>query len=153
MSAHLLRLRRNIRSLTALAVLVTATVAAGACGGYNPLNPSEYGIQSTDLVSGSGTQARRGRGVTVHYTLWLFDETKPESKGTQLQTTVGGQPFSFALGYGQVIAGWDVGLDGMKSGGTRRLVIPPEMAYGAGGSGQIPGNATLVFDIQLIGVY
>ena len=91
--------------------------------------------------------------MTVHYTLWLFDDTKPEGKGAQLQTTVGGAPFSFALGYGQVIAGWDIGLDGMKVGGTRRLVIPPEVAYGAAGSGQIPGNATLVFDIQLIGVF
>jgi FKBP-type peptidyl-prolyl cis-trans isomerase FkpA len=150
MSAYV---RRLLRHVAAPVVVVGLVVTASACKGYNPLNPSEFGIQATDVVAGTGTQLRQGRGATVHYTLWLYDETKPEGKGTQLQTTVGGQTFSFAFGYGQVISGWDIGLDGMKVGGTRRLVIPPAYAYGAGGSGQIPGNATLVFDIQLVGVY
>jgi FKBP-type peptidyl-prolyl cis-trans isomerase FkpA len=150
MSAYV---RRLVRLTAAPALLASLLVTASACKGYNPVNPSDFGIQATDIVAGTGTQLRQGRGATVHYTLWLYDETKPEGKGTQVQTTAGGQTFSFALGYGQVISGWDIGLDGMKVGGTRRLVIPPAYAYGAGGSGQIPGNATLVFDIQLVGVY
>jgi FKBP-type peptidyl-prolyl cis-trans isomerase FkpA len=150
MSAYV---RRLVRLTAAPALLASLLVTASACKGSNPVNPSDFGIQATDIVAGTGTQLRQGRGATVHYTLWLYDETKPEGKGTQVQTTAGGQTFSFALGYGQVISGWDIGLDGMKVGGTRRLVIPPAYAYGAGGSGQIPGNATLVFDIQLVGVY
>lgn len=144
--------RRLSRLFPTLAVLLLLAVGAAACSN-SPTNPSEFGIQSTDLVSGNGTELRPGRGATVHYTLWLYDESQPDGKGTQLETTVGGQPFSFAFGYGQVIAGWDIGLDGMKTGGTRRLVIPPAYAYGAGGKGQIPGNATLLFEIQLVGVY
>lgn len=151
MSAYAARL---FRSFAAPVALLSLTFGVAACGGYKATNPSDYGIQSTDLITGNGTELRRGRGATVHYTLWLYDETQPEGKGPQLQTSIGGTPVSFApLGYGQVISGWDVGLDGMKVGGTRRLVIPPDYAYGAGGSGQIPGNATLLFEIQLVGVY
>lgn len=149
MSAHV----RRVRKFAAPAALVLLLAGVGACSSENPVNPSDFGIESTDVVVGNGTQAQQGRGATVHYTLWLYDASKPEGKGTQIQTSVGGQPFSFVLGYGQVIPGWDIGVEGMRAGGTRRLVIPPEYAYGAGGSGQIPGNATLVFDIQLIGVY
>lgn len=144
---------RRVRRCAAPLALVLLLAGVAACNGENPVNPSDFGIESTDVVVGSGTQAQQGRGATVHYTLWLYDASQPEGKGAQIQTSVGGQPFSFVLGYGQVIAGWDIGVEGMKAGGTRRLVIPPEYAYGAGGSGQIPGNATLVFDIQLIGVY
>jgi FKBP-type peptidyl-prolyl cis-trans isomerase FkpA len=148
MFAHVSRL---VRLAAAPALLASLLVTASACKGYNPLNPSDFGIQATDIVAGSGTQLRQGRGATVNYTLWLHDETKPEGKGTQLQSF---NNFSFLLGYGQVIAGWDIGMDGMKVGGTRRLVIPPDYAYGAAGQGDdIPGNATLVFDIQLVGVY
>ncbi len=143
------RVRRLIRALVVPATL-TALVAVAACGGYSPLKPSEFGIQATDLVTGSGTQLQVGRGAIVNYTLWLYDETKPEGKGTQVQSY---DNFSFAFGYGQVISGWEIGLDGMKVGGKRRLVIPPDYAYGASGSGNIPGNATLVFDIDLVGVY
>ncbi len=144
---------RRVRKSAASAALLSLLVGVAACSNENPLNPSDFGIESTDLVVGNGTEARAGRGATVHYTLWLYDASKPEGKGSQIQTSVGGQPFSFILGYGQVIAGWDIGVEGMRTGGTRRLVIPPEYAYGAGGSAQIPGNATLVFEIQLIGVY
>lgn len=142
---------RLVRLAVAPALVASLLVTASACKGYNPLNPSDFGIQATDIVAGSGTQLRQGRGATVNYTLWLYDETKPEGKGTQVQSF---NNFSFEpLGYGQVIAGWDIGMDGMKVGGTRRLVIPPDYAYGAAGQGNIPGNATLVFDIQLVGVY
>jgi FKBP-type peptidyl-prolyl cis-trans isomerase FkpA len=147
MSPHV---RRLVRLAAAPALVASLIVTATACGGYNPLNPSDFGIQATDVVTGNGTQLRQGRGATVNYTLWLHDETRPEGKGTQMDSGVN---FSFAFGYGQVISGWDIGMDGMKVGGTRRLVIPPNHAYGSGGSGSIPPNATLVFDISLVGVY
>ena len=87
--------------------------------------------------------------MTVSYTGWLYDPTKPESKGTQFDTSAN---FSFQLGVGRVIAGWDQGVVGMKVGGQRRLIIPAELGYGAQGSGPIPGGATLVFDIDLLDV-
>jgi FKBP-type peptidyl-prolyl cis-trans isomerase FkpA len=142
--------RRFIRLTAAPAFVAVLLVAASACGGYNPLKPSDFGIESTDLVSGNGTQLRAGRGATVNYTLWLYDETKPEGKGTQVES---GTNFSFPFGYGRVISGWDIGLDGMKVGGTRRLVVPPEHAYGSQSSEKIPANSTLLFEVSLIGVY
>jgi FKBP-type peptidyl-prolyl cis-trans isomerase len=90
----------------------------------------------------------------VNYTLWLYDSTQAENKGRQIQTNVGGTPFVFTLGAGMVIRGWDQGVVGMKAGGVRRFVIPPDLAYGSTGSpsGGIPPNATLVFDVELISV-
>ena len=95
-----------------------------------------------------------GRSLSVHYTGWLYDPTQPEQKGRQFDTSAGGAPFSFTLGVGQVIPGWDRGAVGMKVGGQRRLIIPPNLAYGSqgGAGGLIPPNATLVFDIELIEV-
>ena len=145
----LLRVRRFVHSLAAPVVLA-ALVASTACGGYNPLNPSDFGIQATDLVAGNGSQLQVGRGATVNYVLWLYDETKPEGKGTQVEA---GNNFSFAFGYRQVISGWDIGMDGMKVGGTRRLVIPPNHAYGSTPRTGIPANSTLVFDVALVGIY
>lgn len=139
------------RSLAAVAI-AALFMGVAACG-ENPLSPSEYGIEVTDLVVGTGTEIRLGRGATVFYTLWLSDPSKPEGKGTQVETNVGGQAFNFALGYNQVIPGWDLGIPGMKVGGTRRLVIPPDQAYGSSSSATIPANSTLVFEIQLVGVY
>ena len=85
------------------------------------------------------------------YTGWLHDPAAVDNKGTQFDTS-GGQGFTFALGVGQVIPGWDQGLVGMRVGGERRLVIPPDLAYGESGVGSIPGNATLVFDVELLGI-
>lgn len=140
-----------IRAVVVLSGLVLAAGAA-ACG-KNPLAPTNYGVEVTDLRTGNGTEARIGRGITVHYTLWLYDPGRPEGKGEQIQSTVGGQPYSTILGFGYVIPGWEVGIPGMKVGGLRRLVIPPEQAYGGIGSGPIPPNATLVFEVELLGVY
>jgi FKBP-type peptidyl-prolyl cis-trans isomerase len=93
------------------------------------------------------------RRITVNYTGWLYDPTRPEQKGSQFDTSAGRAPFTFTLGVGQVIQGWDQGVSGMKVGGLRRLVIPPERGYGANGSPPvIPPNATLVFDIELLDV-
>jgi FKBP-type peptidyl-prolyl cis-trans isomerase len=92
-----------------------------------------------------------GRRITVNYTGWLYDPTRPDNKGQQFDTSAGRQPFSFVPGAGQVIRGWDQGVVGMKVGGLRRLTIPPDLAYGStGAGGVIPPNATLVFDIELL---
>jgi FKBP-type peptidyl-prolyl cis-trans isomerase len=105
-------------------------------------------------VVGTGTSATTLRQVSVNYTGWLYDPAQPENKGRQFDTSTGRGPFSFVLGTGAVIRGWDQGVVGMRVGGRRRLVIPPELAYGSqgAGNGAIPPNATLVFDIELLNV-
>ena len=108
----------------------------------------------TDIKVGTGTLAEAGRNVVVHYTGWLFDAAAADSKGKKFDSSRDrGDPFRFSLGAGQVIQGWDKGVAGMKVGGQRTLVIPPELGYGArGAGGVIPPNATLVFDVELLGV-
>jgi peptidylprolyl isomerase/FKBP-type peptidyl-prolyl cis-trans isomerase FkpA len=99
-----------------------------------------------DLQVGTGPEATRGRTVEVHYTGWLTD-------GRTFDSSVGDSPFSFRLGAGEVIEGWDLGVAGMKVGGRRKLTLPPELAYGARGAPPvIPPNATLVFEVELLGV-
>ena len=94
-----------------------------------------------------------GRTVTVNYTGWLYAPTQPEQKGQQFDSSIGRAPFMFVVGAGRVIQGWDRGVPGMRVGGLRRLVIPPDLAYGAQGSPpSIPPNATLVFDVELLAV-
>jgi FKBP-type peptidyl-prolyl cis-trans isomerase len=103
---------------------------------------------------GEGDLAEAGREVVVHYTGWLFDEAAPENKGRKFDSSRDrAEPFVFPLGAGHVIKGWDQGVAGMRVGGQRTLVIPPELGYGArGAGGVIPPNATLVFDVELLGV-
>ncbi|MCC6718030.1 MAG: FKBP-type peptidyl-prolyl cis-trans isomerase [Acetobacteraceae bacterium] len=111
-------------------------------------------MKMIDHVVGNGAEAAAGASVTVHYTGWLFDADAAESKGRKFDSSRDrGDPFVFPLGAGRVIAGWDQGVAGMKVGGSRTLVIPPEMGYGArGAGGVIPPNATLVFDVELLSV-
>jgi peptidylprolyl isomerase/FKBP-type peptidyl-prolyl cis-trans isomerase FkpA len=105
------------------------------------------GTKYVDEVVGTGPEAKSGKLVTVHYTGRLTNGTKFDSSKDH------GQPFSFPLGAGQVIKGWDRGVEGMKVGGKRKLTIPPDEGYGASGAGdRIPPNATLVFDVELLGV-
>jgi peptidylprolyl isomerase len=108
----------------------------------------------TDTKLGEGDEAREGQQVTVHYTGWLFDKNAEGNKGTKFDSSRDrNEPFDFPLGMGQVIQGWDMGVQGMKVGGQRTLIIPPEMGYGKrGAGGVIPGNATLVFDVELLSV-
>lgn len=129
-------------------------VAAAACGSSSPTAPSgPTSLVITDPRVGTGTLAERGRTITVNYTGWLYDGAAPEQKGRQFDSSVGRTPFTFVLGNGSVIAGWDQGVVGMRVGGQRRLVIPPALGYGSQGSPPaIPGNATLVFDIELLAV-
>jgi FKBP-type peptidyl-prolyl cis-trans isomerase FkpA len=108
-------------------------------------------LQKVDVVVGAGKEARRGR-VVVHYTGWLHDPSKSDGHGSKFDSSLDRrEPFEFDLGAGQVIRGWDEGVSGMKVGGKRTLIIPPEMGYGArGAGGVIPPNATLVFDVELV---
>jgi len=113
------------------------------------------GLVINDLVTGEGTEATPGKTIEVHYTGWLFQPDHEDYKGRKFDSSVDrGETFSFRLGAGNVIQGWDEGFAGMKIGGMRRLTIPPEMGYGARGAGNvIPPHATLVFDVELIGVH
>jgi FKBP-type peptidyl-prolyl cis-trans isomerase len=105
------------------------------------------GLEFEDLQVGTGSEAKAGKTVDVHYTGWLTNGKKFDSSVDR------GEPFSFRLGGGQVIRGWDEGVAGMKVGGKRKLTIPPDLGYGArGAGGVIPGNATLVFDVELLAV-
>ena len=104
-------------------------------------------LQVEDMVVGTGAEAIKGKLVSVHYTGWLTDGKKFDSSKDR------GQPFQFPLGRGHVIQGWDQGVEGMKVGGKRKLTIPPELGCGAqGAGGVIPANATLVFEVELLGV-
>jgi FKBP-type peptidyl-prolyl cis-trans isomerase FkpA len=109
-------------------------------------------FSSTDIQTGAGAEAANGNAVTVNYTGWLYDPSKPDQKGTQFDSSTGRGPFTFTLGRGQVIQGWDQGVAGMKVGGKRRLVIPPGLGYGSRANGPIPANSTLVFDVELLDV-
>ncbi|HEY8265128.1 MAG TPA: FKBP-type peptidyl-prolyl cis-trans isomerase [Steroidobacteraceae bacterium] len=116
---------------------------------------TEAAVLVTDLVKGVGDEAFPGMVVIVHYTGWLYDPNAKDFRGRQFDSSrERGQPFSFHLGSGHVIRGWEQGIPGMKVGGTRRLVIPPELAYGSAGAGNgvIPPGATLLFEVELLAV-
>jgi FKBP-type peptidyl-prolyl cis-trans isomerase len=131
---------------------VTPKVTATQTGGGPPpvsaqATVTASGLKIIDTKIGSGDEAQNGKTVSVHYTGWLADGTKFDSSLDR------GQPLSFVLGAGQMIPGFDEGVAGMKVGGERRLIIPPNLAYGAQGRPpQIPANAELTFDIQLVSV-
>ncbi len=116
--------------------------------------PERQPLQMTDTVVGEGEEARAGQRVTVHYTGWLYDDAAADHRGRKFDSSKDrNDPFRFQLGAGMVIRGWDEGVQGMKVGGTRVLVIPPELGYGRrGAGGVIPPNATLVFEVELLGV-
>jgi FKBP-type peptidyl-prolyl cis-trans isomerase FkpA len=116
-----------------------------------PATTTPSGLIIDDAVVGSGEAAAAGQQVSVHYTGWLFYGGE---KGKKFDSSKDrGDPFAFQLGAGQVIKGWDEGVQGMKVGGTRKLTIPPELGYGArGAGGVIPPNATLIFEVELLGV-
>ena len=135
--------------------LAALCLSLAACAGDEPAAPAGVdALQIIDMVEGDGEPAAAGRVAVVHYTGWLYDPAAEDGKGRQFDSSVGrGQPFRFPLGGGRVIQGWDAGVAGMKVGGQRRLIIPPDMAYGQrGAGGVIPPNATLVFDVELLGI-
>ena len=115
------------------------------------LTTTASGLQYEDTTVGSGAEARAGQYVTVHYTGWLYQDGQQGAKFDSSRDR--NDPFRFALGAGMVIRGWDEGVAGMKVGGQRTLIIPPELGYGArGAGGVIPPNATLKFDVELLAV-
>jgi FKBP-type peptidyl-prolyl cis-trans isomerase FkpA len=138
-------------ALCALPLAALAFTASGgsgqAAGGDGEWKKNPSGLELQEVRAGDGAEAKAGKVVDVHYTGWLLDGTKFDSSRDR------GKPFSFHLGGGEVIQGWDEGVAGMKVGGQRKLRIPPELGYGArGAGGVIPGNATLLFDVELVGV-
>jgi FKBP-type peptidyl-prolyl cis-trans isomerase len=113
-------------------------------------NTTASGLTYTDQVEGTGAQATSGMTVEVHYTGWLYVDGK---RGSKFDSSVGRGPFRFGLGGGQVIKGWDEGVAGMKIGGKRELIIPPQLGYGARAiPGVIPANSTLCFEVELLSV-
>ena len=137
-------MRRPLYALTgALILAMTASASAGTI-----TTPS--GLQYRDEVVGTGAEPKAGQKVSVHYTGWLDEGGKPGKKFDSSRDR--GTPFTFTLGAGQVIAGWDTGVATMKVGGKRTLIIPPDQGYGPrGAGGVIPPNATLIFDVELLG--
>ena len=141
--------------MSARAFFLAVIVSMAGCGDSNngtPTAPPPANVPftATDLRVGTGAEAVAGQPLTVSYTGWLYDANAPDNKGQQFDSA---QSFKFTLGVGQVIQGWDQGIRGMRVGGLRRLVIPPEQAYGSrGAGGAIPPNATLVFDVELVSV-
>jgi FKBP-type peptidyl-prolyl cis-trans isomerase FkpA len=143
-----------MRSIILLTVLVGVVTAAAACSSAAPSGGSGVTtLETTDVKLGTGAEATNGKTVTVHYTGWLYSANAADHHGSKFDSSRDrGQPFAFILGIGQVIAGWDQGVAGMKVGGQRILVIPPNLAYGNRGVSGIPANSTLVFDVELLDV-
>lgn len=133
-----------------LAALALAAALSAACSGDSPTSPAPV-FSQTDVRVGPGAAAVAGNTLRVYYTGWLYDAARPDGKGLQFETNVGAaEPFTFPLGIGRVIQGWDEGLVNLRVGGLRRLVIPPALGYGPFRNGPIPGNATLVFEVELV---
>ena len=138
-------------AVLALAMVAAVTPLGRSDAATNQVIEMPNGLKYTDNKIGEGATATPGNKVSVHYTGWLYNNA---AKGAKFDSSVDrGQPFQFTLGAHQVIAGWDEGVAGMKVGGKRTLIIPPELGYGArGAGGVIPPNATLMFDVELLGV-
>lgn len=117
-----------------------------------PAAPAVVALQKIDTVVGTGKDAVAGATAVVNYTGWLYEPSAPQQHGAQFDSSIGRAPFSFPLGGGQVIKGWDEGVQGMKVGGKRTLIIPANLAYGDNATGPIPANATLIFDVELLDV-
>ncbi len=143
-----------MRLLVPALVLIAALGTACGSDNGNPSGPSTPSapFSTTDLRVGTGAEATAGKRVAVNYAGWLYSATAPENKGTMFDTSAGRGPYIFTLGAGEVIKGWDQGVAGMRVGGQRRIVIPPELGYGSQAYGPIPANSTLVFDVELLAV-
>jgi FKBP-type peptidyl-prolyl cis-trans isomerase FkpA len=137
-----------------LVVLVGLIAACGAKPSAVAPASGVSSMQSIELKAGSGAAVTAGKIAVVQYTGWLYEASAKDNKGKQFDSSrTGGQPFRFPVGTGQVIKGWDQGVAGMKVGESRRLIIPADLAYGdSGAGGVIPPGATLVFDIDLVGI-
>jgi peptidylprolyl isomerase len=142
----------HAKSIAVAMLLVLGAAAPVATTAVSAQASQPSGLKIADVKVGTGAVAKAGEQVTVHYTGWLYEHG---AKGKKFDSSVDrGQPFAFALGAGNVIPGWDKGVAGMKVGGKRTLIIPPDLGYGASGTpdGTIPPNATLIFDVELLKV-
>jgi len=154
-------IRRFLVVPLALSLVVGVATLSGCSESAVPAGATAKTVASvtelvkTDVVLGEGAEAVAGQSVSVHYTGWLYDESKADKKGAKFDSSRDrGKPFGFPLGAGRVIKGWDQGVAGMKVGGQRTLTIPSELGYGArGAGGSIPPNAALIFDVELLNVY
>jgi FKBP-type peptidyl-prolyl cis-trans isomerase FkpA len=140
----------NLAAVVLSVILLPAGAFSETTRGANKVTE----LIKKDTKIGTGEEATIGKAVEVHYTGWLYDPDAADKKGAKFDSSRDrGTPFSFLLGAGRVIKGWDKGVAGMKVGGQRTLIIPPEMAYGARGAGNvIPPNSALIFDVELIGL-
>ncbi|MGK5077430.1 FKBP-type peptidyl-prolyl cis-trans isomerase [Janthinobacterium sp. HLX7-2] len=149
---------KSVFQLIATLACAVALTACGAAANTEKLvvldpNTQVKELTITDVVAGTGTAAAAGDTLLVTYTGSLYDASKPGNKGAQFDATAAGAGFTFTLGIGQVILGWDRGLVGMKEGGTRTLAIPYDLGYGKAGSlPKIPGYSGLLFEVKLVGV-
>ncbi|HEY1149643.1 MAG TPA: FKBP-type peptidyl-prolyl cis-trans isomerase [Pseudoduganella sp.] len=147
---------KKLLSYSALALTLAFTMSA--CKRAEPPAPtsSEAGsaisLQKIDTVVGTGKEATAGSTAVVNYTGWLYEPKAESQHGAKFDSSVGRSPFSFRVDGGQVIKGWDVGVQGMKVGGKRTIIVPAEMGYGSNGIGPIPPNANLIFDVELLDV-
>lgn len=155
------------RSSSLILAGVAAAVLAAACSNDAPSTarrPADAPaadaapiteLQKIDVVKGAGEGISSGQQAVVHYTGWLYDPSAPDRKGKQFDSSRdSGRPFRFVIGQGKVIKGWEEGVQGMQPGGQRQLIIPSDLGYGAtgAGGGQIPPNATLLFDVELLAI-
>ncbi|MES2497173.1 MAG: FKBP-type peptidyl-prolyl cis-trans isomerase [Pseudomonadota bacterium] len=136
----------TIRSLSIALFLLLA-----GAPGHAQVTALSDGTQIEDYEIGTGKEAGKGRTVFVHYTGWLW-LVQEEARGKTFDSSRSGEPISFTLGAGQVVKGWDSGIVGMKEGGIRTLIIPPEAGYGARGKGPVPPNSWMMFEVELIKV-
>jgi FKBP-type peptidyl-prolyl cis-trans isomerase FkpA len=136
------------------AFLLVAALTATGCGSSPTAPTSSPAYSQTELRVGTGAEITNGLIARVFYTGWIYDPSRPDSKGLQFDSNVGTDfPLDFVVGEGQVIQGWDRGIPGMRVGGMRRLIIPPSLAYGAIRNGPIPPFSTLIFEVELTQVF
>ncbi|MBA5605032.1 FKBP-type peptidyl-prolyl cis-trans isomerase [Duganella sp. FT3S] len=143
------------RLLSSCVIGLTLSFALAGCNRATPpasADAAAVPLQKIDTVVGTGKEAVAGTMAVVNYTGWLYEPNAPQKHGAQFDSSIGRAPFNFQLGAGQVIQGWDEGVQGMKVGGKRTLIVPASMGYGASGAGPIPPNATLIFDVELLEV-
>jgi FKBP-type peptidyl-prolyl cis-trans isomerase FkpA len=143
--------------LSSCVIGLTLTVSLAGCDRAKTPPPAEAGaaavpLQKIDTLAGAGKEAVAGATAVVNYTGWLYEPGAQSQHGAQFDSSSGRSPFSFQLGAGQVIPGWDEGVKGMKVGGKRTLIVPASMGYGASGAGPIPPNANLIFEVELLDV-
>jgi len=151
----MIKITTNISLALLLAAGIFSTTACSKQDAPKTETGNMTQLIKTDVKLGTGDLATPGKNVTVQYTGWLYDAAAPDHRGKKFDSSRDrNEPFEFSLGAGQVIQGWDQGVAGMQVGGERTLIIPPNLGYGSrGAGGVIPPNATLVFDVELLGVH